>query len=138
MLSETASSYGEVWHVPGAGPITGRGFIDLIFKADGKKPNIGVLSERMIRKAGQMNPEIRDLIELIYEFEEPLVLDGNKFSSEFPLFKYTLHEAGIKRQLTGTKTSVNIIVHLLVCGQNVLVTSLNVLWQCLIIGITVI
>jgi hypothetical protein len=45
MLSETASSYGEVWHVPGAGPITGRGFIDLVFKAAGKKPNIGVLSE---------------------------------------------------------------------------------------------
>jgi hypothetical protein len=44
MLSETASSYGEVWHVPGERPITGRGFIDLIFKADGKKPNIGVLS----------------------------------------------------------------------------------------------
>jgi nucleoside-diphosphate-sugar epimerase len=35
MLGETASSYGEVWHVPGAGPITGREFIDMAFKAAG-------------------------------------------------------------------------------------------------------
>jgi hypothetical protein len=53
----------------------------------------------MIREAGQMNPEVRELIDLIYEFEEPLVLDGNKFSSEFPLFKYTLQEAGIKKAI---------------------------------------
>jgi nucleoside-diphosphate-sugar epimerase len=47
MLGETASSYGEVWHVPGA-PITSREFIDLAFKAAGMKPNIGLLSERSI------------------------------------------------------------------------------------------
>ena len=41
MLVETASSYGEVWHVPGAGPITGRKFIDMAFEAAGKKPNSG-------------------------------------------------------------------------------------------------
>jgi nucleoside-diphosphate-sugar epimerase len=99
MLGETASSYGEVWHVPGAGPITGREFIDMAFKAAGKKPNIGVLGEHMIREAGQMNPEIRELIELLYEFEEPLVLDGNKFSTEFPLFKYTPHEEGTRKAI---------------------------------------
>ena len=37
MLGETSSSYGEVWHVPGAGPITGQEFIDMAFKAAGKK-----------------------------------------------------------------------------------------------------
>jgi hypothetical protein len=99
MLGETASSYGEVWHVPGAGPISGREFIDMAFKAAGKKPNIGVLSERMIREAGQRDAEVQELIELMYEFEEPLVLDGNKFSTTFPLFKYTPHEEGIKKAI---------------------------------------
>jgi nucleoside-diphosphate-sugar epimerase len=99
MLAETASAYGEVWHVPGAGPITGREFIDMAFKAAGKKPDIGLLSENAIRAAGQMNPEVRELIELMYKFEEPLVLDGSKFSTEFPSFKYTSHEEGIRKTI---------------------------------------
>jgi hypothetical protein len=52
MLGETASAYGEVWHVPGAGPITGREFIDMAFRAAGNKPNIGLLSGRMLCVAG--------------------------------------------------------------------------------------
>jgi hypothetical protein len=99
MLGKTASSYGEVWHVPGPGPIKGREFIDMAFKTAGKKPNIGILNERMIREAGQLNAEVQELIELLYEFEEPLVLDGSKFSTKFPLFKYTPHEEGIKKAI---------------------------------------
>jgi nucleoside-diphosphate-sugar epimerase len=99
MLSETASAYGEVWHVPGAGPITGREFIDMAFRAAGNKPNIGLLGGRSLRVAGLMNSDAREMIELMYEFEEPLVLDGRKFSTEFPLFKYTSHDEGIRKTI---------------------------------------
>jgi hypothetical protein len=34
--------------------------------------------------------------ELLYEFEEPLVLDGTKFASAFPSFSYTPHEDAIR------------------------------------------
>ena len=99
MLGETASAYGEVWHVPGAGSITGREFIDMAFRAAGNKPNIGLLSGRSIRVAGLINSDAREMIELMYEFEEPLVLDGSKFSTKFPLFKYTSHEEGIRKTI---------------------------------------
>ena len=59
----------------------------MALKAADNKPDIGLLSENSIRAAGQMNPEVRELIELTYEFEEPLILDGSKFPTEFPLFK---------------------------------------------------
>jgi hypothetical protein len=71
----------------------------MAFKAAGKKPNIGVLSEYMIREAGQLNAEVQEVIELMYEFEEPLILDGSKFSTKFPLFKYTPHEKGVKNAI---------------------------------------
>jgi nucleoside-diphosphate-sugar epimerase len=99
ILGENTGSYGDVWHVPGAGPITGREFIDMAFKAAGKKPNIGVLSGYMIREVGQLDAEVRELIELMYEFEEPLVLDGSKFSPKFPSFRYTPHKEGIKKTI---------------------------------------
>jgi nucleoside-diphosphate-sugar epimerase len=84
---------------PGAGPITGREFIEMAFKAAGNKPDIGLLNGRSIQAAGQMIPEVREMIELMYKFEEPLVLDGSKFSTEFPLFKYTSHEDGIRKTI---------------------------------------
>jgi nucleoside-diphosphate-sugar epimerase len=99
MLGETASAYGEVWHVPGARPTTGREFIDMAFKAADNKPDIGLLNENLIRAAGQMDPEVRELIELMYEFEEPYVLDGSKFSTRFPLFQYTTHEEGVRKTI---------------------------------------
>ena len=99
MLGETASAYGEVWHVPGAGSIMGREFINMAFRAAGNKPNIGLLSGRSIRVAGLINSDAREMIELMYEFEEPLVLDGSKFSTKFPLFKYTSHEEGIRKTI---------------------------------------
>lgn len=63
------------------------------------KPNIGLLSGRSIRIASLMNSDAREMIELMYEFEEPLVLDGSKFSTEFPMFKYTSHEEGIRKTI---------------------------------------
>ena len=71
----------------------------MAFKAAGKKPNVGVLSEHTIWEAGQLDIEVEELIELIYVFEEPLVLDGSKFSTKFPLFKYTPHEKGVKNAI---------------------------------------
>ena len=72
----------------------------MAFKAAGKMPNVGVLSEQSaIWEAGQLDIEVEELIELIYVFEEPLVLDGSKFSTKFPLFKYTPHEEGIKKAI---------------------------------------
>ena len=102
MLGETASAYGEVWHVPGAGPITGREFIDMAFKVADNKPDIGLLSENSIQAAGQMNPEVQELIELMYRFEEPLVLDGASFLLNFPCSSILPMRKGLERQSTGS------------------------------------
>lgn len=97
MLGRTASAYGKLWHVPGAGPITRREFIDMAFKAAGNKPNMWVLSRDLLQVAGLKNSDAQEMIELMYEFEEPLVLDGSKFTTNFPLFKYTSNEEGVKK-----------------------------------------
>jgi hypothetical protein len=71
----------------------------MAFRAADNKANIGLLNGRSIQAAGQTDPEVRELIELMYEYEEPLVLDGSKFSTKFPLFKYTSHEEGIRKAI---------------------------------------
>jgi nucleoside-diphosphate-sugar epimerase len=96
LLGSKEQTYGQVWHVPGAGPITGRKFIENAFQAAGKKPDIGVLGGGLVRIAGIVSADARQVTELLYEFEEPLLLDGSKFSREFPDFKFTSYEEGIR------------------------------------------
>ena len=82
--------------MPGAGPLTGRRFIEMAFEATDTNPDIGVLGRGFLKLVGLFAPDARELIELMYEFEEPLVLDGSRFASAFTSFQYTPHEEGIR------------------------------------------
>lgn len=99
LLGATDSAYGQAWHVPGAGPITGRQFIEMAFKATGEKPNIGVMGRGFFRVFGLFVADAREMLELLYEFEEPLILDGSKFARAFPSFKYTPHENAVRQTI---------------------------------------
>jgi nucleoside-diphosphate-sugar epimerase len=96
LLAMNDDAYGQVWHVPGAGPLTGRQFIEMAFKASGTKPDIGMLSGSLLRFVSLIDSDAREMMELLYEFEEPLVLDGTKFARSFPSFSYTPHEEAIR------------------------------------------
>ena len=97
LLAMNEDAHGQVWHIPGAGPLTGRQFIEMAFKAAGNNPDIGVLSGGFLRFASLVNSDAREMMELLYEFEEPLVLDGTKFARAFPSFSYTPHEEAIRQ-----------------------------------------
>ena len=97
LLATSDDCYGQVWHVPGAGPITGRQFLETAFKAAGNRPNMRVVGQRMYRFFGFFIPDAGEMTELLYEFAQPLVLDGSKFARRFPDFRYTAHEDAIKR-----------------------------------------
>ena len=98
-LGETESAYGQTWHVPGPGPLTGRQFIEMVFQAAGTEPNIGAMGGDMLRFLGLFSRDHREMLELLYEFEEPLVLDGSKFAGAFPGFQYTPHQEAIRKTL---------------------------------------
>ena len=82
-LGEHEAALGEVWHAPPAEPLTGRRFIELAFAEAGRPPKVGTVSPLMIRLVGLVNPMVRELGELAYEFEAPFVLDGGKYRRAF-------------------------------------------------------
>ena len=59
----------------------------------------GKIGKVLLRVVGIGNPEARELIELMYEFEEPLILDGERFRALFPSFTFTPHEEAIQKTL---------------------------------------
>ncbi|MBL7074285.1 hypothetical protein ISS37_03485 [candidate division KSB1 bacterium] len=69
----------------------------MAFKAAGTKPNLGVMGRGFFRFFGLFVPDAREMVELMYEFEETLILNGSKFAGAFPSFKFTPHEDAVRQ-----------------------------------------
>ena len=57
-------------------------------------PKMTTISPLMLRAVGLFSPPIREMIEMRYEFTEPYILDGSKFSRAFG-FTPTLHREAL-------------------------------------------
>ncbi|MGE5619970.1 MAG: NAD-dependent epimerase/dehydratase family protein [Sphingomonadaceae bacterium] len=99
LLGSRKDAYGEVWHVPGAGPLTGRQFLEMVFHAAGAPPSIKAIGRFLFRFFGLLIPDAGEMTEILYQFEKPMVLDGGKFSRAFPDFRYTPHEEAVAATL---------------------------------------
>ncbi|HEX8358824.1 MAG TPA: SDR family oxidoreductase [Longimicrobium sp.] len=97
-LGERPEALGSVWHTPDAGALTGRELIEAAFREAGKPPKAGTYSRTAIRLVGLFSPQMRELVEMMYQFEQPFVLDGSRFTRTFG-DAATPHAEGIRRTL---------------------------------------
>ena len=105
LMVQDPETYGKAFHV--AGPsITARKFIEEIFHSAGGRARIKVLSSKFIRAIGFFNSSARKLVELLYEYEDPYVLDCTKLLKTFPNFSYTPYEIGIRRTVDWFKNKL--------------------------------
>ena len=98
-LSETPSTFGEVWHLPAPPPVTGREFIETAFDAAGTSAKMGRIPRWMMRLAGLFDRQLREVVEMMYQFEMPFVIDASRFTAEFPDFRVTPIREGIEASL---------------------------------------
>ena len=96
-LGERAEADGEVWHLPAAEPITGRGFVGLISEELGRPVKASVTSRTTLRAIGLFSPFIRELAETVYQFEKPFVSNTSKFERTFGPFEPTPHPEAVAR-----------------------------------------
>jgi nucleoside-diphosphate-sugar epimerase len=82
-LGEHEEAFGQAWHVPSAETLTTRQFLSFVFEEAGHRPNIGTAPAILPRILGPFVPIIREIAEMLYEFEEPFVVDHRKFESAF-------------------------------------------------------
>ena len=74
---------GGVWHLPGPETVTTRQLLDLVAGELGHPVGVRSVPKLALRALGLVNPLMRELAEVAYEFEEPFVLDTTKFESTF-------------------------------------------------------
>jgi nucleoside-diphosphate-sugar epimerase len=74
---------GEVWHLPGPETLTTSAVLELVASEVGHPVGIRSLPKLAVRGLGLVNPLMRELAEVAYEFEEPFVLDTTKYEASF-------------------------------------------------------
>ena len=82
-LGTDERALGQVWHLPGPETVTTRSLMDLVASEVGHPVGIRSVPKLVMRALGLVNPMMRELAEMSYEFEEPFVLDTTKFQSTF-------------------------------------------------------
>ena len=82
-LGTDARAIDGVWHLPGPETVTTRQILDLVAHEVGHPVGIRSVSKLALRALGLVNPMMRALVEMAYEFDEPFVLDTTKFQTTF-------------------------------------------------------
>ncbi|WP_375449386.1 NAD-dependent epimerase/dehydratase family protein [uncultured Devosia sp.] len=105
VLGTNDSALGQVWHVPNAPAVSTRQFFELAFQAAGR-PSAGVrrMGRLELQVIGLFVPPVRESIEMLYEFEEPFLVDHSKYVAAFGNHATPL-QAALARTLTGPQTS---------------------------------
>ncbi len=93
ILGEREGALGQAWHLPSPETVTTRKFVEMIFEGIGKPARVQAAPKILLRAIGLFNPGIRETIEMLYEFEEPFVVDHSKFERAFGLHATPLKEA---------------------------------------------
>jgi nucleoside-diphosphate-sugar epimerase len=91
-------AYGQVWIVPNDRTMTARQAADIFFRAAGKQSRLSRIPHAVIAAAGVFSPLLRELTEMLYQKEEPYVVDGSRFARQFG-FAPTPFEEGVRRTI---------------------------------------
>lgn len=104
LLGNTNEAYGEVWHLPTASnPPTGREWVEKIAAELKVKPEFRVASKFTVRMLGLLVPIMREMVEMVYEYDRDYVFDSSKFENRFG-FEPTSYETGIKETIKNLKS----------------------------------
>jgi len=83
ILGQREEALGRAWHLPSQKTVTTRAFIEMIFKETGHRPRVRPIPSLLLQALGWVNPMMRELAEMQYEFQEPFIVDDSDFVQRF-------------------------------------------------------
>lgn len=83
IVGEHEDAMGQIWHAPNAETLTTREFITKAYNQVDHTPKFRAMGKSMARIVGLFVPEVREMIEMLYEFEQEFVVDDSKFVEKF-------------------------------------------------------
>ncbi len=98
--------FGRRWNLAGAGEISGRRFAELAARQFGTQPRVIATGKMVLRLGGLFNPLLRELVELQYLGETPVLLDDTALRKVLGEIVKTPYEEGVRRMAEWMKSKV--------------------------------
>ncbi len=96
-LAGCAECYGEAWNVAGASQINAMDFITRVYREAGRSPKYRSVGRGMLKIMGWFSPLYRELPEMLYLTETPVLLDDAKLQTKFGAIHKTSYDDGIRQ-----------------------------------------
>jgi nucleoside-diphosphate-sugar epimerase len=94
ILGERNEADGQAWHVPNDNPrVTQRQMVEMIAAEMNIQPKMSAMGKTMMWIGGLFIPEAKEMVEMMYEFEQPFIVDSSRFESTFGVKATPLKEA---------------------------------------------
>jgi nucleoside-diphosphate-sugar epimerase len=94
ILGERDEADGQAWHVPNDMPeITQSEMLRMVAEEAGVEPRMSSMGKLMMMVGGLFIPEAKESVEMMYEFEQPFIVDSSKFEKTFGLKATPIREA---------------------------------------------
>ncbi|MDX2078862.1 MAG: SDR family oxidoreductase [bacterium] len=97
-LGMNDKALGQIWFTPSAPAITQRDYLQKIYNEAGQPLKIRVGTRPILRVMGLFDKNVREIIEMMYEFEKPFIMDSSKAEKAFGL-KATPLDVAIKETI---------------------------------------
>ena len=98
-LAGCADCYGEAWNYGGPGEINSLDFITRVYRAVGRAPRYRAVGRGLLKVMGWFNPVMRELVEMLYLEETPVILDDSKLQAKLGAVRKTSYDEGIRKTL---------------------------------------
>lgn len=83
LLAEHDEAFGETWHVPNAPATTTRSFAAAAAEAMGHDAKVKATPSWLLRTFGLFDPMMREVAEMLHQWEHAFVVDNTKFERAF-------------------------------------------------------
>lgn len=85
LVGQTPSAWGRAWHVPSGEPLTQAELFRQVGEALGRPVKVKAAGGFLLGLIGLFDPVVRELPEILYEFNQPFVIDGSEAEKAFGL-----------------------------------------------------
>jgi nucleoside-diphosphate-sugar epimerase len=101
LLGNTPDAYNQVWHLPtDNNTLTGREFISLFATEMNCSNKVTVMPMWLIKVLGVFIPVLREMPEMMYQYNRNYFFDSSKFGKRFN-FRTTTYQEGVKLTVAG-------------------------------------
>lgn len=98
-LALNDSTYGQVWHLPVGKPITFEEVNEIMNSFVGTNYKIRYVPKIMRKLLSLFILPLKEVEEMLFQFENPYEMNFDKFKKQFPDFQVTTYQDGIKKMI---------------------------------------